>query len=205
MRQGQLPAGRSARRFGFLHDAAQRTGDVRRGCSSPGLPCPVLAATSTQLCQRRRPRAVLAVDVSGSMDLNEQRVQREGYVQAFRDPEVHQGDHLGSVWPHRRHLRRVVERVLPADRAAVARDRRPGRRAAFRRRPGERADQPRGAHLDLRRAALRGERLSGERLQQRPRAPSMSRATAPTTTASRWRRSATSSCSRASPSTACPS
>ena len=31
---------------------------------------------------------VLAVDVSGSMDFYEQRVQRDGYVQAFRDPEV---------------------------------------------------------------------------------------------------------------------
>jgi Protein of unknown function (DUF1194) len=31
---------------------------------------------------------VLAVDVSGSMDLNEQRVQREGYVAAFRHPDV---------------------------------------------------------------------------------------------------------------------
>jgi hypothetical protein len=31
---------------------------------------------------------VLAVDVSGSMDYYEQQVQRDGYVQAFRDPEV---------------------------------------------------------------------------------------------------------------------
>jgi hypothetical protein len=32
---------------------------------------------------------VLAVDVSLSMDLDEQRLQRDGYVTAFRDPEVH--------------------------------------------------------------------------------------------------------------------
>jgi hypothetical protein len=32
---------------------------------------------------------VLAVDVSLSMDLEEQRLQREGYVLALRDPEVH--------------------------------------------------------------------------------------------------------------------
>jgi hypothetical protein len=32
---------------------------------------------------------VLAVDVSLSMDLDEQRLQRDGYVAAFRDPEVH--------------------------------------------------------------------------------------------------------------------
>src|SRR5258705_8675231 len=31
---------------------------------------------------------VLAVDVSGSMDGNEQRVQRQGYVDALRDPAV---------------------------------------------------------------------------------------------------------------------
>ena len=32
---------------------------------------------------------VLAVDVSLSMDLDEQRLQRDGYIAAFRDPEVH--------------------------------------------------------------------------------------------------------------------
>src|SRR5262245_41044818 len=32
---------------------------------------------------------VLAVDVSLSMDLDEQRLQREGYIAAFRDGEVH--------------------------------------------------------------------------------------------------------------------
>ncbi|MFO1184893.1 MAG: DUF1194 domain-containing protein [Bauldia sp.] len=31
---------------------------------------------------------VLAVDISGSMDYDEQRVQRDGYVEAFRDPQV---------------------------------------------------------------------------------------------------------------------
>jgi hypothetical protein len=31
---------------------------------------------------------VIAVDVSGSMDSNEQRIQREGYVDAFRHPDV---------------------------------------------------------------------------------------------------------------------
>ncbi len=32
---------------------------------------------------------VIAVDVSLSMDLEEQRLQRDGYVTAFRDPEIH--------------------------------------------------------------------------------------------------------------------
>jgi hypothetical protein len=34
---------------------------------------------------------VLAVDVSLSMDMDEQRLQRDGYVQALRDPEVQKG------------------------------------------------------------------------------------------------------------------
>jgi Protein of unknown function (DUF1194) len=34
-------------------------------------------------------KLVIAVDVSLSMDLDEQRLQRDGYVMAFRDPEVH--------------------------------------------------------------------------------------------------------------------
>lgn len=42
---------------------------------------------------------VIAVDVSLSMDLDEQRVQREGYVAAFRDPEIHKAIAAG---PHGR-------------------------------------------------------------------------------------------------------
>jgi len=44
---------------------------------------PVLAQTAADL------ELVIAVDVSLSMDLDEQRLQRDGYVAAFRDPEVH--------------------------------------------------------------------------------------------------------------------
>jgi hypothetical protein len=39
---------------------------------------------------------VIAVDVSLSMDLDEQRLQRDGYVSAFRDPEVHQAITSGA-------------------------------------------------------------------------------------------------------------
>ena len=42
---------------------------------------------------------VIAVDVSLSMDLDEQRLQRDGYVSAFRDPEVHKAITSG---PHGR-------------------------------------------------------------------------------------------------------
>ena len=46
------------------------------------LPQGVLAQTAVDL------ELVLAVDVSLSMDMDEQRLQRDGYVQALRDPEV---------------------------------------------------------------------------------------------------------------------
>jgi hypothetical protein len=39
---------------------------------------------------------VIAVDVSLSMDTDEQRLQREGYVAAFRDPELHRGITSGT-------------------------------------------------------------------------------------------------------------
>jgi len=44
---------------------------------------PALAQTVVDL------ELVIAVDVSLSMDLDEQRLQRDGYIMAFRDPEVH--------------------------------------------------------------------------------------------------------------------
>jgi Protein of unknown function (DUF1194) len=40
---------------------------------------------------------VLAVDISGSMDPDEQRLQRHGYVQAFRSPLVHQAIRDGML------------------------------------------------------------------------------------------------------------
>ncbi len=42
---------------------------------------------------------VLAVDVSYSMDIDEQRLQRDGYVEAFRDPEIIKAIQSGA---HRR-------------------------------------------------------------------------------------------------------
>jgi hypothetical protein len=44
---------------------------------------PVFAQSAADL------ELIIAVDVSLSMDLDEQRLQRDGYVAAFRDPEVH--------------------------------------------------------------------------------------------------------------------
>jgi hypothetical protein len=40
---------------------------------------------------------VLAVDVSWSMDPDEQRLQRDGYVQAFRDPAIHKAITSGQT------------------------------------------------------------------------------------------------------------
>ncbi len=40
---------------------------------------------------------VLAVDVSTSMDPDEQNLQRQGYVEAFRAPSVHQAIHAGLL------------------------------------------------------------------------------------------------------------
>src|SRR5262245_2137013 len=40
---------------------------------------------------------VLAVDVSLSMDLDEQRLQRDGYVAAFRDADIHKAIQSGAL------------------------------------------------------------------------------------------------------------
>jgi hypothetical protein len=55
----------------------------------PGL-APAHAQTPVDL------ELVLAVDVSLSMDLDEQRLQRDGYIAAFRDPEVHKAIAAGA-------------------------------------------------------------------------------------------------------------
>src|SRR5262249_39890586 len=52
-------------------------------CAAWLLVGPALAQSAADL------ELVIAVDVSLSMDLDEQRLQRDGYVAAFRDPEVH--------------------------------------------------------------------------------------------------------------------
>src|SRR6187200_1027311 len=51
---------------------------------------PALAQTAVDL------ELVIAVDVSLSMDLDEQRLQRDGYVAAFRDVEIHKAITSGA-------------------------------------------------------------------------------------------------------------
>ncbi len=58
-----------------------------------GVAClnPALAQTSVDLA------LVLAVDVSGSMDVEELTLQRQGFIEAFRSPEVHKAVRNGSA------------------------------------------------------------------------------------------------------------
>jgi hypothetical protein len=59
---------------------------------------------------------VIAVDVSLSMDLDEQRLQRDGYVTAFRDPEIHTAITSG---PHARIAVTYVEWAGPDSQQVV--------------------------------------------------------------------------------------
>jgi hypothetical protein len=54
-------------------------------------PQPSHAATEVDLA------LVLAVDISGSMDPDEQKLQREGFVEAFRSPVVHKAIQAGML------------------------------------------------------------------------------------------------------------
>src|SRR5215813_4281600 len=59
---------------------------------------------------------VIAVDVSLSMDLDEQRLQRDGYVAAFRDPEIHKAIASG---PHGRIAVTYLEWAGPQSQSVV--------------------------------------------------------------------------------------
>ena len=135
---------------------------------------------------------VLAVDISYSMDPEEQALQREGYVAALTSPKflnaLRQGLHGKIVAAYVEWAGAAEQRVVVPWQVIDGR----GSAEAF---ANAIADAPyRLPHLDLRRAAVR-----------RPTAWSTCRGTAPTIKA-RWSRSRATSCSpRASPSTACRS
>ena len=64
---------------------------VLAGLASAAVMMAAGAAARAQDTPDRTPvdlELVLAVDISGSMDYGEQEIQREGYVEAFRDPDV---------------------------------------------------------------------------------------------------------------------
>ncbi len=67
---------------------------------------------------------VLAVDVSLSMDTGEQKVQRDGYIAAFRHPDVIAAITSGLLRTHRRHLRGMGRHRLAIRAGAVDRHRR---------------------------------------------------------------------------------
>jgi hypothetical protein len=68
---------------------------------------------------------VLAVDVSLSMDMDEQRLQRDGYVQALRDPEVQKAIASG---PSGRYLHGMGGPPNPVGRHPLDHHRQPCRR-----------------------------------------------------------------------------
>ena len=98
----------------------------------------------------------MAIDISGSIDPDEAKLQREGYVHGLPRPGDRQGDPGRRQRPHRRRLLRMVRRL-----GAAAADRLdPARLARRRSRPSptawpDRADLDRAPHLDQRRHPLR--------------------------------------------------
>jgi hypothetical protein len=74
-------AGRSPQDRGVIRRPAALAAIL--ACLALGSLCPAAAQTKVDL------ELVIAVDVSLSMDLDEQRLQREGYVAAFRDADIH--------------------------------------------------------------------------------------------------------------------
>jgi hypothetical protein len=89
---------------------------------SPGVPIATAAGEPVDL------ELVLAVDVSGSIDDTEARVQREGYIAAFRDPRVVEAiEHgmLGRIavayyeWAGFGHIRVIADWTLIDDRQSA--------------------------------------------------------------------------------------
>ena len=97
---------------------------------------------------------VIAVDVSYSMDPDEQALQREGYVQALTSKRIPAGAARRRQRQDRHHLFRMGRAVRPEDPDAVATDRGAGIGRRRRRRTCRRALPARLAHLDFRRAHL---------------------------------------------------
>ncbi|MCP8939488.1 DUF1194 domain-containing protein [Alsobacter sp. SYSU M60028] len=68
-----------------------------RALAAPFAAALLLAAPPAAAGQPVDVALVLAVDISNSMDPEEQALQREGFVQAFRDPQVHQAIRNGMI------------------------------------------------------------------------------------------------------------
>ena len=98
---------------------------------------------------------VIAVDVSYSMDPDEQALQREGYITGLTSREFMHALRGGHAWQGGRDLFRMGRPLRPEDRRAVAADRRPGSGGRLRQRDRARALPAGLPHLDFERADLR--------------------------------------------------
>ena len=76
-------------RFMWRHRRSRQAEQVAALCTAViAAALPSMAATARADTLPVDLELVLTVDVSLSMDLDEQRLQRDGYVAAFRDPQV---------------------------------------------------------------------------------------------------------------------
>ena len=127
---------------------------------------------------------VLAVDISYSMDPDEQVLQREGYREALTSPEFLNALAPGHARQDRRHLFRMGRRGRPADRRAVAGHRRArrARRRSPTRSAGSRSAAPTAPRFRARCCSRR--RCSRKAAIAASAASSTCPATAPTTRAS---------------------
>ena len=103
---------------------------------------------------------VIAVDVSYSMDPEEQALQREGYVEALRSKEFLQALREGANGKIAITYFEWAGAVRPETHHAMAADRRPGIGRRRRRRNRRRALPARLAHLDFRRDSFSPSRCS---------------------------------------------
>ena len=152
----------------------------------------VAAPTSGSLLADKSPSAmpvdtelVLAVDVSYSMDPEEQKLQREGYIEAITSRDFMEALRSGM---HAKIAMTYFEWAGPFDQKIIVPWRLidgPESRRRFRHRDRARALSARLAHLDLRRAAVRRAAVRRQRLSTACAASSTFPATAPTT-AARW-------------------
>ena len=92
---------------------------VLRLCLCVMMAAPALSPVTAALAQGALAvdlELVIAVDVSLSMDIEEQRLQRDGYVAAFRDPEIHKAIASG---PNGRIAVTYLEWAGPANQQVV--------------------------------------------------------------------------------------
>ena len=98
---------------------------------------------------------VLAVDVSPSMEFEEQELQRQGFVEAFRSTEVHNAIRKGRYRSDRRHVCRMGGYLTSGDRRSLDRDRASRRWVQVRCQSRRRLHAARQAHIHIERHRFR--------------------------------------------------